>query len=74
MLNTSLRRPAGTKDTIDRDGFATHSFPPDGLVAASRIAYESTQLPTAQIRSGVFVFGGAGGNVTAIAIARSCDS
>ena len=68
MLNAtlSLPCPAGMNHTTDRDGFATHSFPPDGLVAESRIAYESTPLLTAQIRSGVFVFAGAGGNVTAI--------
>jgi cyclase len=68
MLNTtlSLPCPAGMNHTTDRDGFATHSFPPDGLVAESRIAYESTPLLTAQIRSGVFVFAGAGGNVTAM--------
>ena len=47
-------------------GLATHSFPPDGLVAVSRIAYESTPLSMAQIRSGVFLLTGAGGNVTAI--------
>jgi glyoxylase-like metal-dependent hydrolase (beta-lactamase superfamily II) len=69
MLNTddSLLRPAGTNEAIERDGLATHSFPPDGLVAVSRIAYESTPLSVAQIRSGVFVLAGAGGNVTAIA-------
>src|SRR5580704_14288464 len=69
MLNTSLSLPcpAGMNHTTDRDGFATHSFPPDGLVAQARIAYESTPLLTAQIRSGVFVFAGAGGNLTAIA-------
>ena len=69
MLNTtlSLPCPAGMNHTTDRDGFATHCFPPDGLVAESRIAYESTPLLTAQIRSGVFVFAGAGGNLTAIA-------
>ena len=68
MLNAtlSLPCPAGMNHTTDRDGFATHSFPPDGLVAESRIAYKSTPLLTAQIRSGVFVFAGAGGNVTAI--------
>jgi len=54
-------------DTTGSDAFAKHSFPPDGLVAQSRIAYESTPLLTAQIRSGVFVFAGAGANLTAIA-------
>jgi glyoxylase-like metal-dependent hydrolase (beta-lactamase superfamily II) len=68
MLNTydSLLRPSGRKDGTDHDGLATHSFPPDGLVAVSRIAYGSTPLSMAQIRSGVFVLTGAGGNVTAI--------
>ena len=54
-------------DATSSDAFAKHSFPPDGLAAQSRIAYESTPLLTAQIRSGVFVFAGAGGNLTAIA-------
>jgi glyoxylase-like metal-dependent hydrolase (beta-lactamase superfamily II) len=67
MLNTSLLRRAGMNNATGRNGLATHSFPPDGLVAVSRIAYESTPLLTAQIRSGVFVLAGAGGNVTAIA-------
>jgi hypothetical protein len=46
MLNTtlSLLRPAGMNHKTDRYGFATQSFPPDGLVAVSRIAYESTPL------------------------------
>ena len=58
MLNTALGllRPAGMNHATDLDGFATHSFPPDGLVAVSRIAYESTPLLNAQIRSSVFVF------------------
>src|ERR1700730_14524079 len=64
MLDNKIR--PGRNDATRSDGFATHSFPPDGLVAVSRIAYESTPLLTAQIRSGVFVFAGAGGNVTAI--------
>jgi len=68
MLNTSLLRPGMNRTT----GFATHSFPPDGLVALARLAYESTPLLTAQIRSGVFVLAGAGGNVTAIAGSRGC--
>src|SRR5258708_8687150 len=54
-------------DATSSDASAKHSFPPDGLVAQSRIAYDSTPLLTAQIRSGVFVFAGAGGNLTAIA-------
>jgi cyclase len=72
VLNTSLShlRPAGMNHTTDRDGFGRHSFPSDGLVAMSRIAYGSTPLLMAPIRSGVFVFAGAGGNVTAIAGSR----
>jgi hypothetical protein len=41
-------------DAAGSDAFAKHSFPPDGLVAQARKAYESTPLLTAQIRSGVF--------------------
>jgi cyclase len=65
MLDNNLR--ARRNDAASSNAFAKHSFPPDGLVAQSRIAYESTPLLTAQIRSGVFVFAGAGGNLTAIA-------
>jgi cyclase len=65
MLDNKLR--PGRSDAANGDAFAKHSFPPDGLVAQSRIAYESTPLLTAQIRSGVFVIAGAGGNLTAIA-------
>jgi cyclase len=54
-------------DATSSDAFAKHSFPPDGMVAQSRIAYESAPLLTARIRSGVFVIAGAGGNLTAIA-------
>jgi len=57
----------GTNDATGGDAFAKHSFPPGGLVAQSRAAYASTPLLTAQIRPGVFVFAGAGGNLTAIA-------
>ena len=65
MLDNKIR--PGRNDATRSDAFAKHSFPPDGLVAQSRIAYESTPLLTAQIRSGVFVIAGAGGNLTAIA-------
>lgn len=64
MFDSNLR--PGRIDATGGDGFARHTFPPGGLVAQSRIAYESTPLLTAQIRSGVFVFAGAGGNLTAI--------
>jgi cyclase len=57
----------GSNGATRSDAFAKHSFPPDGLVAQARMAYESTPLLTAQIRSGVFVLAGAGGNLTAIA-------
>jgi cyclase len=65
MLDNKLRW--GRSDATSSDAFARHSFPLDGLVAQSRMAYESTPLLTAEIRSDVFVFAGAGGNLTAIA-------
>ena len=65
MLDNKLR--PGRSDATGSDAFAKHSFPPDGLVAQSRMAYDSTPLLTAEIRSGVFVIAGAGGNLTAIA-------
>jgi len=65
MLDNKLR--PGRNDATGGDAFAKHSFPPDGMVAQSRIDHESTPLLTAEIRSGVFVFAGAGGNLTAIA-------
>jgi len=65
MFDNKLR-PRGN-DATGSDAFARHSFRPGGMVAQSRIAYESTPLLTAQIRSGVIVLAGAGGNVTAIA-------
>lgn len=65
MFNNKFR--PGTNDATGGDAFARYSFPPDGLVAQSRAAYASTPLLTAQIRPGVFVFAGAGGNLTAIA-------
>jgi glyoxylase-like metal-dependent hydrolase (beta-lactamase superfamily II) len=48
------------------DGFAVHTFPQDGLVALSREVYDSTPLLMAEIRPGVVVLAGAGGNITAI--------
>jgi cyclase len=65
MFDNKLR--PGTNDATSGDAVAKQSFPPDGLVAQSRVAYASTPLLTAQIRPGVFVFAGAGGNLTAIA-------
>lgn len=64
MFDSNLR--PGRIDATGGDAFASHTFPAGGLVAQSRIAYEFTPLLTAQIRSGVFVFAGAGGNLTAI--------
>jgi cyclase len=70
MLN--IPRPMAASRTARPDGTATHSFPMNGLVAQGRMAYESTPLLTAQIRSGVFVLAGAGGNVTAIGGPQGC--
>jgi cyclase len=72
--DTGLNAPrrAGVNDTANSKGPARHIFPPDGLVALSRVAYETTPLVTEQIRSGIFVFTGAGGNVTAIAGSKGC--
>ena len=64
--NRSLVPPAGANGTAKDDSFAKHSFPPDGLVALSRVAYQQTPLSTSEVRRGVFVFAGAGGNITAI--------
>ena len=38
--NPSLVPPAGANGMAKGDSFAKHSFPPDGLVALSRVAYE----------------------------------
>jgi cyclase len=65
MFDDKLR--PGRNEATSSDAFARHSFPPDGMVAQARTAYESTPLLTAQIRSGVFVLAGAGANLTAIA-------
>jgi cyclase len=70
--NLSLPPPAGANDTAKNDGFAKHSFPPDGLVALSRVAYQQTPLSTSEVRPGVFVFAGAGGNITAIKGPAGC--
>jgi glyoxylase-like metal-dependent hydrolase (beta-lactamase superfamily II) len=42
------------------------------MVAMSRIEYQNTPLSTEEIRRGVFVFRGAGGNVTAISGSDGC--
>jgi cyclase len=64
--NHRLVPPTAASDTAKDEGFAKHSFPPDGLVALSRTAYQHTPLSTSEVRSGVFVFAGAGGNITTI--------
>jgi glyoxylase-like metal-dependent hydrolase (beta-lactamase superfamily II) len=70
--NLSLVPSAEANDMANNDGFAKHSFPPNGLVALSRIAYQQTPLLASEVRPGVFVFTGAGGNVTAIAGSPGC--
>src|SRR5262245_43499438 len=64
--------PAKPNGTAKDDNFAKHSFPPDGLVALSRVAYQQTPLTTLEVRCGVFVFNGAGGNITAIEGSLGC--
>ena len=66
MLDTRL----STWRSATPDGFATHTFPKDGLVALSRVVYDSTPLLTAPIRPGVVVLAGAGGNITVIGGSR----
>ena len=66
MLDTGL----STWRSATLDGFATHTFPKDGLVALSRMVYESTPLLAAQIRPGLVVLAGAGGNITVIGGSR----
>jgi glyoxylase-like metal-dependent hydrolase (beta-lactamase superfamily II) len=46
-------------------------FPLNGLVAQSRIAYQTAPLLRHEIRPGLFVFAGAGGAVTAVAGAEA---
>ena len=46
------KRKPRRNDATGSDALAKHSFPPDGLVAHSRIAYGSTPLLTAQIPHG----------------------
>jgi glyoxylase-like metal-dependent hydrolase (beta-lactamase superfamily II) len=64
--------PTAANDATKDDSFAKHSFPPDGLVALSRVAYQQTPLSTSEVRRGVFVFTGAGGNITAIEGSLGC--
>jgi Zn-dependent hydrolases, including glyoxylases len=70
--DVGLVPPAAANDASKDDSVAKHSFPPDGLVALSRVAYQQTPLSTSQVRRGVFVFSGAGGNITAIAGSPVC--
>ena len=70
--NPSLVPPSAANDTTKDDSFAKHSFPPDGLVALSRVVYKQTPLSTSEVRRGVFVFAGAGGNITAIEGSSTC--
>jgi glyoxylase-like metal-dependent hydrolase (beta-lactamase superfamily II) len=46
-------------------------FPVNGLVAQSRIAYQTAPLLRDEVRPGLFVFAGAGGAVTAVAGAEA---
>jgi cyclase len=64
--DVGLVPPAAANDASKDDSVAKHSFPPDGLVALSRVAYQQTPLSTSEVRRGVFVVSGAGGNITAI--------
>jgi cyclase len=59
-------------DTIAGCQWARQSFPPDGLVAQSRVAYMNALLGIKEIRPGIFVFLGAGGTVTAVAASDGC--
>jgi glyoxylase-like metal-dependent hydrolase (beta-lactamase superfamily II) len=71
-VNFEAPSPHGTNVASDSGSSAKQSFPPDGLVALSRIAYQNTPLAIEKIRRGVFVFRGAGGTVTAVAGSDGC--
>jgi cyclase len=64
--DSESRLPSFGRDQRNLDTFADQSFPRDGLVAKSRIAYQTTPLAIEEISRGVFVFRGAGGTVTAV--------
>jgi len=49
--DVSLVLPAGANGASKDDSFAKHSFPPDGLVALSRAAYQQTPLGAASSSS-----------------------
>jgi cyclase len=70
--DNNLVPTAGANGTAKDDSFAKHSFPPGGLVALSRVAYQQTPLSTSEVRRGVFVLAGAGGNITAIEGSLGC--
>lgn len=62
--------PQGTNDPSWPS--AEQLFPPGGLVAMSRIAYQNTPLAREKIRQGIFVFRGGGGSVTTVAGSDGC--
>jgi transposase InsO family protein len=66
MIEQDVSRGLRHSDTANSDIFAEHSFPAGGLVALSLIAYQRSPLALPEIRAGVFVFSGAGGNVLII--------
>lgn len=66
------RAPATATATAEGDDTARHDFPAGGLVALARDAYASAPLVSEQIRPGVWVCLGAGGNVTAVSGADGC--
>jgi len=63
MIEQHVSRDLRHSDTANSDIFAEHSFPAGGLVALSLIAYQRSPWALLEIRAGVFVFSGAGGNV-----------
>jgi hypothetical protein len=72
MIAQHVSRGLRHTDTANSDILAEHSFPAGGLVALSRIAYQRAPLAILEIRPGVFVFSGAGGNVTALSASERC--
>jgi cyclase len=70
--DTHFAQPAVTAVADNSDVFAQQTFPPAGLVAQSRIAYQRTPLTVMKIRPGVLALSGAGGTVTAIRGSRGC--
>jgi glyoxylase-like metal-dependent hydrolase (beta-lactamase superfamily II) len=70
--DTHFAQPAVAAVADNSDVFAQQTFPPAGLVAQSRIAYQRTPLAVMKIRPGVLALSGAGGTVTAIRGSRGC--